>query len=275
MSFPGQGREGGWQPDDMGLSGGMLDYLPRNYDLFLSNIPLPAMSSRSTPFLAGAFLSSVFLVVGMICSFFFLPKLIRWAEADTWPQVPGEIVSGEIVSASSQRGGRTVRPNLVWFYEWEGIERRGEGYGLIAVTTSDHSFANRVVAEHPPGTKVEVHVNPSAPDESYLERDPAWHVMLLLVPPVFAMLGLIGGFFTFAGWQGWFSENTRNPFGRLMRKALETFLRPKVAKSFFVAIFAFICLGLVWWSLWSNTWIGHALAVFIVYSLWQAMRVRK
>jgi hypothetical protein len=28
MSFPSHGREGGWQLDDMGLSGGMLDFLP-------------------------------------------------------------------------------------------------------------------------------------------------------------------------------------------------------------------------------------------------------
>jgi len=230
------------------------------------------MNPRNLPFFVGCFLSGIALLLGLIGAYAFGPKLLRWQDAASWQPVPGEIVSGEIVSANAAHGGRTVRPHFTWTYEAGGSPRKGEGYGIARVTTSDRASVEATLAKYPVGARVEVLVNPADPDDSILERDPLSHLIVLFVPPVFVILGLIGAFFTLTGRLGWYRENTRNPFGRFVRAAFAVFLRPAVMKSFVVMVFALVCGGLVWWSVAKGNVIGIIVALVFAYGLWQAMR---
>lgn len=230
------------------------------------------MNPRKLPLFVGCFLSGLFLLVGLIGTYAFGPKLLRWQDAASWQYVPGEIVSGEIISANAARGGRTVRPHFTWTYEAGGSARKGEGYGIARVTTSDLAAVEATLAKYPVGARVEVLVNPDDPDDSILERDPISHLVVLFVPPFFALLGLIGAFFTLTGWLGWYRENTRNLFGRLVRAGFEVFLRPAVMKTFVVMAFVLVCGGLVWWSVAKGNVIGIIVALVFAYGLWQAMR---
>lgn len=232
------------------------------------------MNPRKLPLYVGCFLSGLFLLLGLIGTYAFGPKLLRWQDAASWQRVPGVIVSGEIVSANAARGGRTVRPHFKWTYEAGGSRREGEGYGIARVTTSDLAEVEATLAKYPAGTRVEVLVNPDDPDDSILERDPIPHLVVLFVPPFFVLLGLIGAFFTLTGWLGWYRENTRNPFGKLARAGLSVFLRPAVMKTFVVMVFALTCAGLVWWSVAKGNVIGIVIAIFFAYGLWQAMRTK-
>jgi hypothetical protein len=232
------------------------------------------MHSRHLPLFVGWFLSGMFLLLGAIGTIVFGPRLLRWQDAASWPRVPGEIVSAEVVSVNAARGGRTVRPHFVWTYEAGGSMRRGEGFGLTRASTTNLAFAEAKVAQYPPGSRVEVLVNPADPGDSILERDPAAHLIVLFVPPFFVILGLIGTFFTFTGGRGWYRNGTRHPFGRMMRAALAVFLRPAVMKGFVGTVFALVCGGLVWWSVAKGNVIGIALAIFIAYGLWQATRAK-
>jgi hypothetical protein len=230
------------------------------------------MNPRKLPLYVGCFLSGLFLLVGLIGTYAFGPKLLRWQGAASWLRVPGEIVSGEIISANAARGGRTVRPHFTWNYEAVGSARKGEGYGIARVTTSDLAAVEATLARYPVGARVELLVNPDDPDDSILERDPILHLVVLFVPPFFVLLGLIGAFFTLTGWLGWYQENTRNPFGRLVRAGFEVFLRPAVMKTFVVMAFALVCGGLVWWSVAKGNVIGVIVALIFAYGLRQAMR---
>ena len=216
----------------------------------------------------------MFLLLGAIGTVVFGPRLLRWQEAASWPRVPGEIVSAEVISVNAARGGRTVRPHFRWSYEAGGSVRQGEGFGLTRVSTTNLAFAEAKVAKYPPGSRVEVLVNPADPADSILERDPATHLIVLFVPPCFVILGLIGGFFTVTGGRGWYRENTRHPFGRMMRAAFGVFLRPAVMKSFVVIVFALVCGGLVWWSVAKGNLVGIIVAIVFAYGLWQAMRAK-
>lgn len=230
------------------------------------------MNPARLPLFLGCFLSGVFLLVGLIGTYAFGPKFLRWHDAASWTRVPGEILSGEIITTNAARSRPTVRPHFKWAYEAGGSRREAEGYGIARVTTSDLAAVKATLARFPPGARVEVLVNPADPADSILERDPISHLIVLFVPHFFVLLGLIGAFFTLTGWLGWYRANTRNPFGRLARAGLSVFLRPAVMKSFVVMVFALVCAGLVWWSVAKGNVIGIIVALVFAYGLWQAMR---
>ena len=230
------------------------------------------MNPRNLPFFVGCFLSGIALLLGVIGSVAFGPKLLRWRDAGAWLQMPGEILSGEIVSTNSARGGRTVRPHFTWTYEAGGKRQTGEGYGIAHVSTTDLGHAEASLAKYPVGAPITVLVNPDDPTDSILEREPASHLVVLFVPPLFIVLGLIGSFFTLTGRLGWYGEKTRNPFGRFVRAAFAVFLRPAVMMTCVVLVFVLVCGGLVWWSIAKGNVIGHVLAAFLAYGLWQASR---
>lgn len=230
------------------------------------------MSPHRLPFLVGLFLSSVFLLVGIAGSAFTAPLLLRWRDAAHWTKTPARVLSAEIRSVNSFRGGKTVRPHLTWTYEWEGEARTGEGFGVAEVTTSNLGHAEEVIARHPPGSLVTILVNPTRPGESLLSREPFTRLAVLLVPPAFAALGLVGLFFSFTARAGWYARGTKNSFGRLVRRIMEGFLNPPVLISFVVGAFALIITGLVWWSIATQQITGVVIALILGYGLWQATR---
>lgn len=232
------------------------------------------MQDRKIPFLIGVFLCSLCLLLGTIGCVVVGPELLRWRDAAAWPRVPAEILSGEIVFVNSVRGGRTVRPRFTWSYEAGGTRHTGEGFDVAGVSMSDPAFAEARLAQYPVGSRTEVLVNPADPAESILQREPASHLIVLFVPPFFLLLGLIGSFFTLTARLGWYGEKTRHPFGRFVRAAFAVFLRPAVMMTFVVLVFVLVGGGLVWWSIAKDNVIGHLLAAFLAYGLWQAARYK-
>lgn len=233
------------------------------------------MAPHRFPFLVGLFLTSIFLLVGIAGSAFTVPKLLRWRDAANWTRTPATILSGEIRSVNSFRGGKTVRPHFTWAYEWEGKARTGEGFGVAEITDSNLGRAEEVIARHPPGSLITILVNPARPDESVVSREPLARLAVLLVPPAFAVLGVLGLFFSVTGQAGWYATGTRNPFGRLLRRGMEGFLKPPVLVSFVVGTFSLIMAGLVWWSIAGKQITGVVIALILGYGLWQATRQKR
>ena len=100
-------------------------------------------------------------------------------------------------------------------------------------------------------------------------------MLLYFLPLLFVFIGLAGGFFTFTGWLGWYRQNTRNPFGRMMRGLLQFLLRPKILMSLLFTSVAGICAGLVWWSIANRNLVGIAFAGGVAWSFWRALSFRK
>jgi len=230
------------------------------------------ISSRNLPSILGWFLGGIFLLLGLIGTSVFGPNLLRWYQSASWEQVPGEIVSGELVSTNSARGGRTVRPHFVWTYEAAGSRRTGEGLGIARISTNDLAYAEEKLAQFPAGNSIEVLVNPRDPDDSILEREPVSHLVVLFVPPFFVLLGMIGLFFTFTAHLGWYRSDTQNFFGKFIRALFAFLLIPTVMKCFVISAFALVCLALALWSFTNGNSLGVILALVLAFGLWQAMR---
>ena len=230
------------------------------------------MSSHRFPLLVGLFLSGVSLLVGVAGCAFTIPHLLRWKDAADWTPTPAIVVSAEIRATNSFRGGKTVRPHLAWNYDWEGVSRNGEGFGIAAISSSNFARAEEVLARYPPGSSITILVNPDRPDESLVSREPISQLAILFLPPAFVTLGLLGLFFSLTGQAGWYVKGTRHPLGRIIRTAFETFLKPPILFSFVITTFVLIMVGLIWWSIATKQITGVVIALILGYGLWQATR---
>lgn len=118
-----------------------------------------------------------------------------------WEIVGGEVVSAEVQeSMSTQRDesgweytARTWRPLVIYKYTYRGREYSGAHQPLYS---GDYASAQNFIVTHPPGSDVEVKVNPGYPSESRLKQDfvseNAIGLILIAIGLVFALPSVFG-----------------------------------------------------------------------------------
>lgn len=137
--------------------------------------------------------SVFFVVVGGGVVWMGFAQSIEAIESASWPSVPGVVVESKILKRGSGRGGITQRAKVVYEYEAEGADHRGDRVAVLDFGSTWGGPARRIVARYPVGQSVIVRHRPGAAQQSLLE--PGWKMQVLF--PVALGLGFagVGGLF--------------------------------------------------------------------------------
>jgi hypothetical protein len=232
---------------------------------------LTAWVSRHPALATGAFLSGIFVLLGLAGILAFLPRFRAWSAAADWPRVEAEITASRLFYGWRGRG---ARPDFTFAYEWQGRAYTAQGYDLLEAYVSGTSGtgAHTVLEAHPVGSRVKVLVNPARPGQAVLIRGSTGGLVLLGVPPLFFLLGLVGTFFTVITGLGWLDRNTKHPVGRVIRAGGGWFLQEKVLKPFFFVVVGGIVLVVGAVGVMEGSILPFLIAGFIVWGVWRAAR---
>ena len=108
-------------------------------------------------------------------------------QAARWPVTRGRIIASgtdTFRDYDTDAGRRRIRhkPSVVYEYEVNGRQYKGDRVTFGVVTSSSHSgVSQRLAARYPVGTEVDVHYNPKAPGESVLRPHSVLHYLLWVV----------------------------------------------------------------------------------------------
>ncbi len=157
----------------------------------------PAQSGKSG-WLPVVLAGGLLLAVGAMFLWFFTLSPILTAHASrTWVEVPGTVLSSELVrSRSTGRNASTTWRILIRYeYEYAGVRYEGDRFDL---TRSVHSSnigvqsMRQVVRAHPPGTPVSCYVNPKNPQEALICRElPGSFWGFAWMPLPFVAIGMV------------------------------------------------------------------------------------
>ena len=104
--------------------------------------------------------------------------------------VEGEVIASKVKTDTGD-DSTTYKPLVKYRYVVAGREYTSMRYSYDSFSSSDSSWAYRVVKEHPPGAKVTVYCDPEEPSDAVLQRDvPSMSYFLLLFVQPFVMVGL-------------------------------------------------------------------------------------
>ncbi len=141
--------------------------------------------------------SAVFLLAGLGCIIVNLVQRKRAKEAETWPIVPGVVISSGLQEKRSydSDSGTSIsyEPVVQYKYSIMGQEFTGDhiSFGNAAY---DYRTASRKIAPYPQDTQVSVHYDPDNPLNAVLETKVAGSVVFLIVGIVFMLIGIISVF---------------------------------------------------------------------------------
>ncbi|MCB9831090.1 MAG: DUF3592 domain-containing protein [Planctomycetes bacterium] len=134
-------------------------------------------------------------IVGVLLALFSAVDLVRerrlLADARELPAVVVDAALESYTTGSGGSGSRSYRPRVSFAYVVDGLERRSS-----RITPSDRGgsrdWAEKVLREHPVGTKTRCWVPEGEPDQAYLLRETSWK------PPAGLGVGLLVALV--AGW---------------------------------------------------------------------------
>ena len=119
-----------------------------------------------------------------------------WA-AIRWPSVMGVVTAARMEVRWIRRGGNVYEPCVSYSYEISGKSYSGERVRFGNTAYSFRSRAEASLAKYPIGGPVQVHYDPSRPDESVLELGvtpgTAFSVLFLIGMLVAGVYGLLKG----------------------------------------------------------------------------------
>ncbi len=136
----------------------------------------------------------VFLAIGLLMAGFGGYMLYN-NMATPWATVEGTVLESALTEhqSTSGRSGTSYTWGFMAKYEFEFNGKKwADAYDSIS--SSDYSMAQRFVDEHPPGSKVQVKVNPADPYDTrvsvdFWQENVMW-VVLLAMGVVFTLIGL-------------------------------------------------------------------------------------
>ena len=136
----------------------------------------------------GYFFFGIFLLVGTVNTYFFLiHPLNGYFTVQHWEETPCEILECKV-----KRSGDHYRVSVSYRYEFAGEELESSGYQHDSFINANQVSDRRLEQELSPGTKTICYVNPDSPDETVLNRDFSWWILIGLVPAGFALFGAFG-----------------------------------------------------------------------------------
>jgi len=100
----------------------------------------------------------------------------------------------------------TFTLRVVYGYQWEGKSYTSEQFAIRMRSYYDIPLANQTHMRYAPGDRVDCYVNPNAPSETILDKEPVWIFVFFLLGVAFGLfLAVSGGFMIY---QGFFTKPT-------------------------------------------------------------------
>jgi hypothetical protein len=187
----------------------------------------------------------LFLVVGLVVSYFLMvAPTLKTIQARKWNALPCTIISSRVQSHSSD-DGTTYSVDILYSYEVDGREYKANRYHFLAGSSSGRRAKQRIVDQHPPGSKKICYVNPRDPTDAVLHRGFSAAMWFGLIPLVFVAVGLGGIIGTHRG------AKKPTGFAAVSRPAGGVLLKPKASP---VAKFVGGLLASLFWN--GITWVG-------------------
>ncbi len=110
----------------------------------------------------------------------------------SWPTVQGSVVAARVIEGRGRRGP-TFRPEIEYVYTVGGIAHRGNRYRVVHMSMGWRSWAEDIVAQHPPSAPVTVYYDPSDPARAVLSPGGGWGTKFITVFRVIPWTLAIGG----------------------------------------------------------------------------------
>lgn len=117
--------------------------------------------------------------------------VIDFARAQFFTPVPCEVVACELETHTDSDGDSSYSIAITFAYEWEGGRRIAHRYDPIGGSSGFRASLERVVARNRPGTRAVCYVNPKNPAEAVFDRSFTPFLLILLLPPLFALAGVV------------------------------------------------------------------------------------
>ncbi|WP_035609026.1 DUF3592 domain-containing protein [Haloferula sp. BvORR071] len=121
-----------------------------------------------------------------------VPKAVEWFDMRGWKETTAEVLDGRVASHSGSKGGTTYSVDLFYRYEFGGREYRANRYSLMGGSSSGRDGKQEVIRAHPPGSKLQVYVDPDKPWHAVVNRSVGWWALFVLFPLPFIAIG-VGG----------------------------------------------------------------------------------
>lgn len=117
-------------------------------------------------------LGGVFVAAGgAVVWFFSISPLIQCARAQSWVEIPCVIDSSRLETREHEDGD-TYIPYIHYSYAFEDGDYESDRYTFIDGSYSGYDHHRAIVDRYPGGSNAVCYVNPNAPEESVLSRDP-------------------------------------------------------------------------------------------------------
>ena len=114
----------------------------------------------------------IFLVVGIGVSILGVQTTQKSIASDNWPQTQGTIITSDIEThkTHTKHGySYTYGPEIVYTYSVNGQSYTANKVSYSTGSSSDVSYAQKIVNTYPVGTQIPVFYNPENPTEAVLE----------------------------------------------------------------------------------------------------------
>lgn len=139
-------------------------------------------------------ISLIFTAIGC---FFFFPLVNNLISARNWEKIPCIIISGQIIIHQDSEGD-TYSVEIVYKYRYGNTEYTSRRYDFNRSSSSDYESKEAIVRGYPPDTKTFCYVNPQKPDQSVINRDFNFSMLIdMILPLVFIFIGFTPVFFVF------------------------------------------------------------------------------
>jgi len=144
---------------------------------------------------------TIFLLIGLGTSAALLYPLVQIARARNWREVPCTILTSEVESHSSSKGGPTYSIAVTYEYELEDQRHVGSRYKFAGGSSSGYDGKKAIVDRLSPGTKTFCYVNRRDPGDAVIERGFTGDILFGFFPLIFAVIGAGGlfGVFVYKG----------------------------------------------------------------------------
>jgi hypothetical protein len=111
---------------------------------------------------------------------------------------PCTIVSSQVGSQTDE-DSTTYSVEIHYTYTFAGREYESNRYQFLGGSSGGYEAKERIVRRLPPLTRTTCYINPQHPSEAVLNRDFSGEYAFVLLPLVFAAVGLGGIIFTIRG----------------------------------------------------------------------------
>jgi hypothetical protein len=151
-----------------------------------------ARRKRRLGLVAATGIGLLFTVIGgAFTAYLTLPLVQNYYAAQNFQPVTAEVIWSKVRVHDGSDDGTTYSIDVFYRYEVEGREHRSNSYRLMGGGTSGYGPKRDFVRNHPPGTKVEVHVNPEDPRQAFFDREFHPLMGLAFLPLLFVVVGLL------------------------------------------------------------------------------------